>query len=569
MTRLRNEDALEQWLKLAEREAAGESLTAEERRILAERDDLRRDATLDGQLASLMRFDNEPPGGALDQISERSLINQILERADQHPTHTVAAPTRTYTPILALAAALLLVVGGALLLRPTTPSSSPDVRPPAVTQALETHVLLVAGEAYHGAAALDPGEALHAGSQVIVDKGALILEGHRAIRWRLLDHSAMELIRLDTAEVELQLLRGTLQAVVDPAIPHPTLRIHTPHGVVEVTGTVFSLHVSHRQTLLDVYRGHVRANTQRTSVDVGAGQRLVLGEDKPESREGHALPPWVDTLAQLQGDHATSLLVSTTPRGARVFANDVALGETPLRALMPPGATELRLNLEGHVALKEIVTLRKGASITRRLTLDPVQVVDAGPAADEEPVPPPVTPQAHTPAGALPQVVEAESNDPLPDASAGAPDPTPKANVAARPPHRRETPDQLLKAAMRHRYAKAWNKAERGFRRLLKKFPTSPEAHVVRVSYGQLLLDRRNQPRAALKLFEAYINRGGPLIEEARLGRIEALRRMGRSSAEQNAIEAFLKAHPRSLKASALQKRLSTLTSPREGDTTP
>ncbi len=98
------------------------------------------------------------------------------------------------------------------------------------------------------------------------------------------------------------------------------------------------------------------------------------------------------------------------------------------------------------------------------------------------------------------------------------------------------------------------------YRRLVERFSDSPEAKAAVVSLGRLEL-QQGRSQAALRHFDAYLARSaGPLVEEARYGRIRALRRLGRQEQERRSIEAFLADHPDSLYASRLRKRAQELT---------
>lgn len=119
---------------------------------------------------------------------------------------------------------------------------------------------------------------------------------------------------------------------------------------------------------------------------------------------------------------------------------------------------------------------------------------------------------------------------------------------------------ELLRKAWEQLKAKQWAAAAETYAVILKDAPKSEEAHVVLVRFGDLQLDRLNQPGQALQSYERYLREGGgPLEAEARYGRIQALSRLGRAGAERAAIEEFLAKHPTSLKADALRERLLTL----------
>ena len=72
---------------------------------------------------------------------------------------------------------------------------------------------------------------------------------------------------------------------------------------------------------------------------------------------------------------------------------------------------------------------------------------------------------------------------------------------------------------------------------------------------------RHASPSEALSSFEAYLRIApkGELVEEARWGRIEALRELNRSDEEADALAQFLEHHPDSLMLTVAQRRLTEL----------
>lgn len=96
------------------------------------------------------------------------------------------------------------------------------------------------------------------------------------------------------------------------------------------------------------------------------------------------------------------------------------------------------------------------------------------------------------------------------------------------------------------------------YRALLEKFPSAPEADLARASLGRLLLDD-GDAAAALPYFDAYLQRGGPLREEAMVNRAVALERLHREAEESTAWKALLDAYPDSMNADHARDRLKEL----------
>jgi ferric-dicitrate binding protein FerR (iron transport regulator) len=146
---------------------------------------------------------------------------------------------------------------------------------------------------------------------------------------------------------------------------------------------------------------------------------------------------------------------------------------------------------------------------------------------------------------------------PAPEPSATAPAPAPEAS--AKPPSAAE----MLAAARKLRAAGNAPGAGEAYRRLMAAHPKSAEANAALVSLAELQLGPLGDPSGALRSYEAYLRGGGALTQEARYGRIQALRRLGRSAEERAAVDEFVKAYPNSVQTRALKARMG------EGDAAP
>jgi TolA-binding protein len=123
---------------------------------------------------------------------------------------------------------------------------------------------------------------------------------------------------------------------------------------------------------------------------------------------------------------------------------------------------------------------------------------------------------------------------------------------------------QILRRAEQARTARRWADASRAFEDLGRRYPGTREEIVGRALYGQLLLDQLGAPGRALTMFERYLaaDPSGALAEEARLGRAQALRQLGRLHEERSAWRELLRQHPGSVHAAAARTRLATLDAP-------
>lgn len=142
------------------------------------------------------------------------------------------------------------------------------------------------------------------------------------------------------------------------------------------------------------------------------------------------------------------------------------------------------------------------------------------------------------------------SHSPRPEGSRRAEAPSNEARVAPLP----ESADDLLKRAQVHLGEGRTASAIEAYKRLLARYPGSVEARVALVSLGQLSLGG-GDAAGALNYFNQYLAGSGPLGMEARLGRIQALRRLGRTGDELAAIHDFLARYPDSVHAPRLRAR--------------
>jgi Tetratricopeptide repeat len=101
--------------------------------------------------------------------------------------------------------------------------------------------------------------------------------------------------------------------------------------------------------------------------------------------------------------------------------------------------------------------------------------------------------------------------------------------------------------------------AAKAYAALLEAHPGSAEAQAARMSLGRLRLGA-GRPKAALALFERYLQRGGPLAEEALWGKIQALDALGRppkAKALSTAIDQLVREFPNSVYRERAQALLS------------
>ena len=116
-------------------------------------------------------------------------------------------------------------------------------------------------------------------------------------------------------------------------------------------------------------------------------------------------------------------------------------------------------------------------------------------------------------------------------------------------------PAAVFSAANAARRAGRQNRAIALYRDLQRDYPGSAEAGLSHVSLGRLLLTR-GQLDGALAQFSTYLRGGGPLEEEALLGKAQTLAALGRPGEERAAWQTLLRRYPHSVYAGEAQERL-------------
>jgi TolA-binding protein len=173
---------------------------------------------------------------------------------------------------------------------------------------------------------------------------------------------------------------------------------------------------------------------------------------------------------------------------------------------------------------------------------------------------PELEPATVSPKAAVPPVRRERPAEAAPTLEATTVEP-PAAVVPTTPAPPAPRAPELFVAAERARRQGDAREARRLYGLLAAAFPGSREEIAARVLAGQTLLDELGEPAAALASFERYLRDepGGPLAEEARVGRAQALGRLGRATEEADAWSELLARHPRSLQAELARRRLAAL----------
>jgi hypothetical protein len=531
----------ERWEALIDREAIGEALSADEQAFVAAYEGAHPQladerAIVEAAIESLReRLEAPQDPAALDQAAAAALARHRSFSGEARPT-----PRWAWALSLAAAAGLALWAG-ARLLAPSDAHEDPlgldEARRPLDGEAPTTDrpdrpeprpVDPVGRLSMRSPAAgalelgLELGLAFGPGERFSELPGATEVE-RACVSWSaptavVCFEGDVGLAAPELGQRRLRLASGRLVAALDPLGPGQRFTVDTRLGSVSAIGTVFAVELHEGGVWVTVLDGQVelRDPTVRT---LAAGQRTAMrGEvagDEPTPLPADAIP---SALEQLVG---VAELLRARPGEARAIVP--ATGELPLR-------------LDGHLlAGPAALALAPGEyALTfegdeHSVTLEVDGVVDL--------------------AAPLEGQLEAPSDG---ASSAGKPGPS----KAAADPSASWSAKQLAEAAQRKREAKDYQETARLYRELLRRFPDSPEAAAIPVRLGDLLASTSDH-EGALAAYDLYLRRGAKqLAPEAELGRIAALRALGRTAEEREAIEAYLAAHPDDHRVPELRSRL-------------
>ena len=108
--------------------------------------------------------------------------------------------------------------------------------------------------------------------------------------------------------------------------------------------------------------------------------------------------------------------------------------------------------------------------------------------------------------------------------------------------------DVLLALGHAHQRSGRYDLACESYEQAMAQFPDSDHAKTIRITVAQLQLAELGLPEQALTHFDRYleIDANGPLAEEARVGRVRAMVRLGRFADVIAAAGEFEQAHPQS-----------------------
>ena len=491
-------DACAEARRIGDSLAEGGVPTAEERRFLDAHRQRCEDCAAEAAVAELLRYQgpDDSPAPPLDDLARRRLIRSVTAAAARPvATETAPAPRRRLQVLVALAAGVLVASGVGLGFYLGRQSGTPGSRRPVPAPAGDSHLARAQGRVTLVGAPATAGARLAPGSRVEVQDGLAVLSLPDGARVLASAGSRLVLADLSAGRTAVRLDQGTIWADVDPRPGRRPFHVVTARGGVEVTGTFFSVAVADGRTTVAVGRGRVKV------VEPGRPVRAVAA------------------------------------------AEITALGEAEPR-VRPQAAEERRALEQGATSLAVVLPP----------TERPVAVRSPDPPAADAPGLAPVEVARPSVPPAPGSAVRPPVAPPVPPTP---PVESPELDMGPAP----GSPPALIAQARERRAARDWSGAAVAYRRLIADHGGSAEAQSARVALGNLLLDHLGDAAGALTVLDDCLSRqrGGVLAEEASLGRIRALRRLGRTAVEVTAIRDHLQRFPRSLEAAALRARFDVL----------
>jgi hypothetical protein len=532
------------WASLMDRKAQGEPLSAEElavcERAAAEDPACRRELELLDELTEL----DVPPTSQSRALVDAALArlaaeNEAREREEELALR--APPRRAQAAWLSGGAAAIAVAASWLLF---ARSADEKAAPAATIAPPRMELVYAAGDVQVDGAPVTFGATMLAeGSELRVGRGSACVALDPGIDVCASENTRLVLGRVHNPWRRLDLLEGKVGVQLSRQPEGLKLSIVADDVWSTAVGTAFTVERA---------EGHgVRTTVLHGKVRVGGSdgpEHIVSEHQRAEIRgeQAHVAPisrsdespEWALLRpAKLWSNPvAATLEVRGAPNGAEVLLDGQKIGIAPLATLIPAGMHELALRVDGRIAA------------TREFVSEVGQVASFSFAghtfgAQERGEPPETAPRT----GRAPR-------------RALAPQPASASEPAFARPETAAPASDLLAEARRLLRAGRFEDAAARYAALRETHPHSPEAHTVLVSLAELQLDRLARPQQALDNLELYLRDGrGSLMEEARLARIRALRQIGRRDAERSAVAEFLREHPRSFKAGALEQRLGEL----------
>jgi hypothetical protein len=427
----------------------------------------------------------------------------------------------------ASAAALAIAAAAVFYLRRGHRQAIESVPQPSLAlESSAAEITFAAGavEAGPAPAAILAGTALAEGAVVRTTAGTACLRIEPGVRVCLDRDTEVVMRDKSLAHRRLNLAHGHLVASLDPQPAGAQFTVtSTNDAAVTAHGTVFSVETHGDGVVVRVHEGAVDAGAANRTRKVVAHESFTIGEpdSRPASQDEEALDRAIARPGDLWiGGPWSALDIKSDVPGAVVSVDGLSVGVAPIAMLVSPGTHSVRAG--EPETMGELVRVSEGEHWSRTFT---------APRA-------PTTPAVSTSGTRPPRGVPNRSGT------------------------GRATPADLLSKARDLRADGKAAEAAAAYRELEAQYPKSPEAHASFVLLGDIELANLNDASGALRSFNAYLVGGGELAQEAKYGRIRALRALGRSAEERKAIEDFVATYPKSVQTRTLQSRLEELRKP-------
>jgi len=509
--------------EFCERMASEHPLCAREDALLAELADL--SATPDSgsrerEEAVLAAIWNDTPSADLEAGANTSAVRQGSSRG--YPKVT----------LVAVAAAIALAVfGGLHVLRDARTAPVADAQPSRV------ELVYTAGNVTVDAHAAAFGQLLAEGSVVDASDGAACLAMDPGIDLCLERGSSLRVTRSTGSDRRVDLLHGRVTAAVTPQPVGTRFSVVADQVWSTAIGTAFSVsRGSNKSVETVVLSGKVLVGTQGKQSPVSAHQRAkVIGDKTTVAAMARAeeSPYWASLkTTELWRDPKTAALVVTDDGShASVWLNGHELGTSPLSSLIPAGEHHLRSVRANGSSVEQRFSVAAGKTWSTHVKLEAaVEGVEPG-----------------TEESAKLAVIDGATRKH-----------SQQRGLESQAAAKVVTASELLAQARQQLRGKDWRAAAITYRSVRALHPDSAEAATVLVSLAKLSLEHLDDPTAALSDLNSYLaSGGGSLTQEARYLRIQALRRLGKSSMATDAARAFLDDYPTSFQAETLRRELA------------
>jgi hypothetical protein len=471
------------------------------------------------------------------------------DEADKERAEVEVLRTRKVS-VFAWATGAVAVAAGLLaaFARPTPrPDDAGDLRATQVAPATRAELVYTSGEVrVAGEHARVGRNLLTDGVTVETEEGTACVLVEPEINLCLAKHSKMRLSGLASSARRVDLEVGKVAARLTTQPTGMSVSIVAGDVWSTAVGTAFSVERSKDDGAIvtTVLNGKVRVGRDKQQ------GRIVTAHERSAVKAAHSelsavsrteeAPSWalLGPTVLWHDPVAATLHVRGEPSTAEAWLDGQSIGIAPVSTLVPVGAHRLLVRAAGEVLFDGEV--RVAAGEVRTVEYQPKAL--PGPSVVVDSDRNKLLPRAH-------KTLEENAKVLTPEQVG-----LPADSVAAQ-----QSPALKLSEARKLIREQRYADAARVYQELREGFPGSDEAHTVLVSLGQLQLSQLTDARQALRSLDTYLQRGGPLAEEARLTRVLALRALGDDARETAAIEEILAKHPRSLEIPTLRARLLAL----------